>query len=51
MLDDDFEVGGERDGGDTLDSLGFGEVEHLRVDIGEEDIRDMQAAAGGVLVE
>lgn len=46
VLDDDVEVGGERDGGDAADGLGFGEVERAGVDIGEEDVGDVEAAAG-----
>ena len=46
MLDDDVEVGGERDGGDAGDGLGFGEVERAGVDVGEEDVGDVEAAAG-----
>lgn len=46
VLDDDVEVGGERDGGDAADGLGFGEVERARVDIGEEDVGDVEAAVG-----
>lgn len=46
VLDDDVEVGGERDSGDAPDGLGFGEVERPGVDVGEEDVRDVEAAAG-----
>lgn len=42
VLDDTVEVGPERDGGDVVDGLGFGEVECAGVHVGEEDIEDVE---------
>lgn len=54
VLEDDVEVRGERDGGDTGGGLGLGEVERAGLEVREEDVRDLEPAVrwrgGGVVL-